>query len=357
MIKVVEATAADKSRWNDYVRTHADATPYHNWAWLQSVEQAYGFKPVSWLAVDDKQELVGVLPASQLSVPLIGQSLCALPYCDVGGALADNDEIADSLLQAAMAYMKQQHISKFEHRKGLTATSDDGLVSQEALEKAAKVRMLLPLPEDAHALMASFKSKLRSQIRKAEKNGLTASVGRDKQHLEGFYQVYSRNMRDLGSPSHSRTWFENIVEHYQQDVIIANVYKEELVVGAGIVLFNGDACSIPWASTHAEYNRLAPNMLLYWTLLEKACDMGAKTFDFGRSTPGEGTFRFKQQWGAKPALLDWQIYRDGHLQSPVAITKNDETPGMRQKVEKIWRQLPVPVATRLGSLIRKYISL
>lgn len=46
-------------------------------------------------------------------------------------------------------------------------------------------------------------------------------------------------------------------------------------------------------------------MLLYWAMLEYACDQGYRQFDFGRSTPGEGTCRFKEQWGAKSHQLYW----------------------------------------------------
>ena len=50
-------------------------------------------------------------------------------------------------------------------------------------------------------------------------------------------------------------------------------------------------------------------MLLYWTFLAFAADNGYGQFDFGRSTPGEGTYRFKSQWGAEPHQLYWYEVR------------------------------------------------
>jgi hypothetical protein len=46
--------------------------------------------------------------------------------------------------------------------------------------------------------------------------------------------------------------------------------------------------------------------ILYWAVLEFACQGGYHRFDFGRSTRDQGTFRFKQQWGAAPEGLDWR---------------------------------------------------
>jgi lipid II:glycine glycyltransferase (peptidoglycan interpeptide bridge formation enzyme) len=42
-------------------------------------------------------------------------------------------------------------------------------------------------------------------------------------------------------------------------------------------------------------------MLLYWTMIRDSIERGYKVFDFGRSTPNEGTYNFKKQWGAVEA--------------------------------------------------------
>ena len=161
-------------------------------------------------------------------------------------------------------------------------------------------------------------------------------------------------MRDLGSPVHSKKWFEQILANYQDNIIIANVYKDDIVVGAGIVLINGKSCSIPWASTNADYNRLAPNMLLYWSLLSYVADNGFSTFDFGRSTPGEGTYKFKQQWGAEPVALDWQTFQQGQCLPEEAAGSKGK---LREIVETCWKKLPVNTSVMIGPAIRKYISL
>ena len=216
--------------------------------------------------------------------------------------------------------------------------------------------MLLPLPDSSETLFAAFKSKLRSQIRKAEKNGLHYKLGSKAEMLEDFYQVFAHNMRALGSPVHSRQWFNALHQVYQDNMLISVVYKDDLAIGAGIVLIAGNKASIPWASTKAEYNRLSPNMMLYWSFLKHLSDNNIAEFDFGRSSYGEGTYKFKQQWGAQPARLDWQTIHLASLQAP---QKSEQTGSgkLRAKVEAIWRKLPIQVTIALGPKIRKYISL
>ena len=94
-------------------------------------------------------------------------------------------------------------------------------------------------------------------------------------------------------------------------------------------------------------------MLLYWGFLQYSADNACDTFDFGRSTPGEGTYRFKAQWGAASKELPWhRIYLQG---SP--NTDSVSASKKRRRVETLWQKLPLPIANYLGPQIRRYISL
>ena len=114
-----------------------------------------------------------------------------------------------------------------------------------------------------------------------------------------------------------------------------------------------DTLENPWASALKEYSRLSPNMLLYWSMLEYACDNGFSYFDFGRSSPDEGTYKFKEQWGSKPTPLHW--YYISLNNQPI-----DEETSEKAKFEKAiryWQKLPVPVTEIVGPMIRKHIGL
>ena len=90
-------------------------------------------------------------------------------------------------------------------------------------------------------------------------------------------------------------------------------------------------------------------MLLYWNCLEFACENGYKVFDFGRSTPGEGPNRFKEQWGAKPVQLYWHYWLREAGQLPQI---NPQNPKYRAVI-KIWQRLPVSWTKIIGPRIVK----
>jgi len=298
-IKISVAEENDIERVAHYLSESPHATPYHHMQWLQSVKKAYGFDYYYLIAVTGIH-IVGVLPLCRFKSLLGKTSLCSLPFCDVGGVLADNGSIKDKLLQFALDWAGEQQSLPLELRQRLS----DQNIDTNLFDR--KVSMLLDLPDSAETLLSGFKSKLRSQIKKAEKNGLVFDYTNDSKSIDDFFYVFSRNMHLLGSPTHSIKWFQALRETYGDDLLVGRVWFENKIVGAGILLFSGNKVSIPWASTLREHNSLAPNMLLYWNLLKVSCEKGCDQFDFGRSTYGEGTYKFKKQWGAEPVLLDWQ---------------------------------------------------
>lgn len=333
--------------WDQYVTSRDQGGPYLLIAWRNAIEKAYGHRPF-YLAAYNGPQVVGILPLVRIRHPLIRKRLVSLPFCDYGGILADNNSVAEALLMRAIG---------LSHEMGAVVEIRNP-VSCLAIEKNTgfvqvtdKCRLILDLPGNAALLWSGFKSKLRSQVKKASRDGLVARLGREPL-LNDFYRVFSRNMRDLGSPVHSGKWIKSIVSAFGRNVRVGVVYKDALPVGAGIILTHGNFVTIPWASTRKEYNRFSPNMLLYWTFLEYAADRGYRFFDFGRSTPGEGTYAFKKQWGARPFPLYW--YRYGG--NGVFMNTAGGIDFLHSAAEKIWQRLPLDIANGLGPHLRKYID-
>lgn len=338
---------------DEYVRRHPGGSAYHLHAWRQAIQDAYGFPGQVLTVRDSAEQLIGLLPLCNASLPLGRPRWVSLPFCDLGGPLADTPDIARQLARHAAHTVAAGGVRAIELRNSASqaASDDDDLAGR-------KVRMLLALPGSAEQLIASYPPKLRSQIRKAEKNGLTFSISTDPAHIAGFYDVYSKNMRRLGSPQHSRALFDAILRRYGAGgaMFIALVRKEDTVVGAGIVLRCGAKAVIPWASTLSEFNPLAPNMLLYWGIQAHLCETGVAEFDFGRSTYAEGTYKFKKQWGAQPWKLDWQQWSADGIITNLSNTSGGGSPA-RAIVESVWQKLPLALTNSLGPRLRRYITL
>ncbi len=350
------AEPSDKDRWNAYVLNHPKGIAYQLFAWKEAVESAYGFKGL-YLIAGNGNKISGILPLIRVNLPFTSGSLVSLPYCDAGGPLADSPEIENNLLSEALKLAHAMGIQSVSIR---SAGEVAGLEPEITINKN-KVRMLLSLPNDSEKLLSSFKAKLRSQVKKPFKDGLSVQHG-GLELLNEFYPLFTENMRDLGSPVHSRSWIKQILCRFKNRAVLFIVrMPDQTPAAGGILLCHPRMISVPWASSLRRFNSWNPNMMLYWAFLKFASDNQYPLFDFGRSTPGEGTFGFKKQWGATPSPLHWAEFEttSDKNQKLMPFKKNDIIGGSQKRklAESVIMKMPTPVFKSFGNLTRKYITL
>jgi FemAB-related protein (PEP-CTERM system-associated) len=267
-----------------------------------------------------------------------------MPYVNYGGLLTDDPAWAEPLLQQAIVLGRQlgaQHI-ELRHLEN----------HYPNLPKVTtKVSMWLPLPDTAEKLFASFKAKLRSQVRKGEKNGLAVRIG-GTELVEDFYAVFARNMRDLGTPAYGRAFFHGMLKAFPATTrLVVVTGDQERPLAGGFLLGYRDRIEICSASSLREYNHLQSNMWLYWNCMQYACEQGYRIFDFGRSSVGSPTYKFKEQWGAHPIPHTWHYHLEAGRNIPQL---NPQNPKLRLAVQ-LWKRLPLPVTHWLGPAIIKHL--
>jgi FemAB-related protein (PEP-CTERM system-associated) len=370
--RVRVAHDADRHLWDEYIDGHPDASLFHRFGWRDVIHGTYKHDAYFLMAVRSgpagaeasaphPQTTMGVLPLIHLRSAIFGSSLVSLPFVDGGGILADSSEVEEALLSEALSLARRVGADSIDLRcEHALAASDeastDGGIKRFApaalAKRSQKVRMVLTLPGSSTELVRSFRSKLRSQFKRPLREGCTTKVG-GMELLEDFYRVFLVNMRDLGSPVHSKELMRRVLETFRERSRVFAVYLAGKPIAASLVIGFKGILRNPWASSDRRYSAISPNMLLYLRMLEFACDEGYRTFDFGRSTPGEGTYRFKEQWGAVPAPLHWYLL--SFLGDPGGT---QESAAERFKLaSRCWRKLPVAVTRVLGPRIRKHISL
>jgi serine/alanine adding enzyme len=331
------AGAADAAEWDRFVTAQPDATGYHLWAWREVFARAFGHESI-YLIVRDGARVAGVLPLVFINSIVFGRSLTSLPFLNYGGVVAKSPDVADTLLAMATDVARERRCSHVELRH----------VARQFPElpcKQHKVAMKLRLER---GMWDRLDRKVRNQIRKAQKSELKSEVG-GAELLADFYRVFARNMRDLGTPVYSRRFFEEVLRAFPDRARIQVVRLGRAAVAAGVTYRTAATVETPWASSIREFNSLCPNHLLYWSVIEQSVADGCEMLDFGRSTPNEGTYKFKEQWGAEPVPLHWE-YR---LLKGTALPNASPTNPKFQLAIKLWKRLPVSIATLVGpSIVR-----
>ncbi len=329
------ATERDRQSWDSFVATAPGASGYHRWGWRDVFSGVFGHESI-YLCARDAGEIVGVLPLVHVSSWLFGRTLTSLPFVNYGGVVSADDATAEQLIARARDLAAERRCPHVELRH-----VDRRFPHLPARQH--KVTMLLALQE---GMWERLDRKVRNQVRKAQKSDLTVERG-SSALVDDFYTVFARNMRDLGTPVYPKRLFAQVLRTFSDSTEIHVVRLKGQPIAAGLTYRSGTRIEVPWASSVRDFNSLCPNHLLYWNIVEQAAADGIATMDFGRSTPGEGTYRFKEQWGAQPVPLHWEYVLLGAAEVPNLSPSN---PKYRLMVES-WKKLPLPIATALGPRI------
>lgn len=331
---------ADDGAWDAFVRTQPTWTHFHLSGWSRVFRDVLGHEDCRLAACDSQGRVRGVLPLMRIRSPLFGHFLVSMPFVNHGGPLG-SDEVVQALVAEAVRMAADDEVDLLELRSR-TPQPIDLAVSHR------KVAVLLPLPDSPDALFKAFPAKLRSQVRRPQKEGVTVRFGRDC--VADFHRVFSSHMRDLGTPTHGVRLFEALADAFGDDAWTGVAYHNGTPIACGMGFRWDREFEITWASSLRAYNRVAPNMLLYWEFMQRAMAAGCARFNFGRSTPGASTHKFKLQWGGHDEMLHWyQVAKGGRTATP-----NPDS-GMISYAPRVWRRLPLPLANRLGPLVVRLI--
>lgn len=338
-IRLFSATSEFKDKWNDYVDQHPHSHQYQKYEFKPLIERSFGHVCNYYYALDSKNNIVGVLPTVETKSRLFGYYSTSIPFFNYGGPLADSSIVSEALIQHSAKIAEQNGSKHLEVR--------ESHVRENYPTKTDKVSMFRSLPNNSEILWNDIGSKLRAQIKKGQQNHFQIQFGK-LNLLDDFYHVFSTNMRDLGTPVYSKSFFENILKTDLRATVVVMYYKAK-PVSCAFLLGYKDVLEIPWASTLKKANPLNANVVMYWHILEYACKQDYSFFDFGRSSKDANTYKFKKQWGAKPAPLYWHYWLNGGGELPQLNPNNPKY----KLVISVWQRLPVWITTIIGPFLVK----
>jgi serine/alanine adding enzyme len=335
---VLDVRSRASADWDDFLAIRSHAPVYLRSGWTDLIRDVFGHETAFIEARTHGGELIGVLPIVRQKSLLLGDYATSVPFFNYGGPECDDGLLAERLMSRAQDLAQGWGCSYIEFR-------DTQPRAGNWIERRDKVSMVLQLPATFEELAKQLGAKLRSQVKRTDRENASVSAG-GAELVDDFYAIFAENMRDLGTPVYPKKFFEEIVKRFPQLcrlLIVSSNCKP--VAGAFLIVANHRA-EIPWAACRAAAKPLGFNMKLYWEVLRYVIESNCTQFDFGRSTVDAGTYRFKRQWGAQPVQLFWYRWE----KNPKLVTQNYASVrgGTMEMASQVWRKLPLSVANVLG---------
>lgn len=322
----------------------AGASLFHRPAWLKAVEQGAGQRAAGLLC-ERLGVVTGWLPLTEVRSVLFGKALVSSGFGVGGGIVADSDNAARALAEAAQGHATRGGFAGIELRGGMIPDGWDSWSDKHCgFERA--------LAADDEAVLLAIPRKARAEVRKGLGFGHRITIGRAPRDLAAHYACYSESVRNLGTPVFPRALFAAMLEAFPDSSDILTVWDGARPL-ASVLSFYHDGAVMPfWGGGVFAARAARANERMYYELMLHARCQGMTRFDFGRSKTGSGPFAFKKNWGFTPEPLTY-----GGWTAPGQAVRNiDPTDASYSRKIELWQKLPLRVANTLGPWIARGLA-
>lgn len=294
----LSATTPDDQRWLDLLQDY-DHLLFHEPVWSSVMKAGLGAEPMC-LLLSQNGTVCGGLVGFSYRVLWAKLVYLNLPYGGPIGQIPAADELSFLLTKWA----RQANASRIR-----IATSP-GLPDLLAGYASSQLQLL---PQSTHVcrfngrdfdtLWTGFKGRVRRDVRKAEKSGVTVASVFDDCGIDSFYELYTESMRrNRTVHKYSRAYVAECVAqlaHARRGTLLLASRDGRPV--AGMLLADSDnGTHYLMAGSLSEELKYCPNDLLLSHAIRRAIDLGREYFDFLPSGDDNcGLEQFKAKWDAE----------------------------------------------------------
>jgi len=331
----------DERRWDAFVSDAPKASFFHRCAWRDIIEQVLGHR-CHYLYAERNGDITGILPLAEIRSRLFGHALISTPFCVYGGVVASDPDSEARLVQSASEMADDLQVDYLELR-------NREMHSTAWPVKDLYVSFRKAIHPDHDDNLKAIPRKQRAMVRKGIRANLQAHHGGD---IDEFYRVYAESVRNLGTPVLSRNYYASLKQTFGEDCEVTVVTHDGQPVSAVMSFYFRDEVHPYYGGSVWRGRDLAANDFMYWALMQRAADRGARVFDFGRSKQGTGSHDFKKHWGFEPEPLPYAYYLVRASQIPNVSPTNRKY----DLFIKAWRKLPLPVSRTLGPWLARNLG-
>ena len=330
--------------WDALLETSDQTTFFQTAAWARGLSESYGYAP-HYFTVTDGGRLSGLLAMMAIKSCLTGKRGVSLPFSDECNPVAKDQKTFELLLNESIAYGRRSGWKYIEIRGGTNFLPNSVAVATHYVHT-------LELGPDETGVSRRFKSNIRRNIHKAEKEGVTVAIDRSRDAVAAFYKLHCGTRRHHSLPPQPWSFFEKIYEHIiaaGKGFVALAGYQNRWIAGAVYALYR-DQAIYKYGASDRRSQHLRPNNLVMWEAIRWCCRHAVRSFSFGRTEPeNEGLLQFKRGWGASEGTLAYYRY---DLRGDRFVGDTTQS----NKLNGLFRRMPLPLLRMAGNLLYRHMG-
>ncbi|MFH1331908.1 MAG: GNAT family N-acetyltransferase [archaeon] len=355
-MKVVRLSSDYEGGWNSYLDSNPKASFFHTLDWKRIIENVYGFEPYYFLALDDKDDVKGVVCSFFTRSLIFGKKIISTPFNFYNEPLFDDKDAASALVKAVLDVARERDVKYVEFKS--LSEFDSSLSSDFSLVKNDHYFISgLELKGSSEESVKSYTHRLTKNLRTMKANALKSNVKvrelSSVSDLEAFYDVLVRLYRDKHNMiPQPYSLFKSLYDLGEKKFKLLVCTADDRVVGGMVLLFFKDQVVYAYGASESEYARFSPSTLLVDHAIRLVSSLGFGYMDFGVTSPyQDGLLNFKSSFGAVPKKLPFYYH----------LLNVDEVPDLDyhtsfKNLRKPFRFVPVSLIKKLSPIITRHLG-
>jgi CelD/BcsL family acetyltransferase involved in cellulose biosynthesis len=297
----LEVRPVDDPEWQRFREGQLEATPFHHPAWSSVLGQTYGYRPFVLVQTAAGGRIEAGLPLVEVRRALSRGQIASLPFTDHCPPLVAGDVDPAGFTANLLRWRDGSG-------RPVVVLHEAAPAAPGVYQVNRGVRHVVPLQTSSDRAFAALGSKVRSSIKKAQREGVRIRIGQSFDELAPFYALHVATRRRLGVPVQPKRFMENLFRQMVTGglgfVILA--HKDDRLIAAALFLaWNGNLI-YKYAASDPRYWSLCPNNLVLWTAIDWGYRNGYRALDLGRTdTEHKGLREFKSRWGSTEMPLTY----------------------------------------------------
>lgn len=168
--------------------------------------------------------------------------------------------------------------------------------------------------------------------------------------MEAFYDLHSRTRQRQGVPVQPLHYFQILYRRIiQQGIGFVLAYQTGKPIAGAVFLHYNKTLIYKYGASNPDYWHLRPNDLLFWNVIERACEQGFHWLDWGKTdVENDGLRKFKSGWGSEEQPL---FYSNFYLDKADHSTKGLRGGPVEKIMNGMIRKSPYWVSRAIGEVL------
>ena len=307
-MRIVELNNILEGSYDDFIKRDERTLFFHSNKYRVFLRSFLNQEDRYLLLTDEKDRILGALPAFVCRNKKHGNVLNSLPFYGSNGGIIEhnNDPEAKRMIMDAFCRLAEDLdcaastliISPFDKSADFYEREFDHDFKGSRI---GQITLLKP-KASREELMSSFHYKTRNMIRKAEKSGIEIREEYDEYAFNFLAGLHRENMFEMNGIAKGTRFFRCVRETFEpeRECRLYTAYLNNGPVASMLLFYFNKTIEYYTPAVRHEFRSMQPLSLLIVEAMKDAAGLGYKYWNWGGThLEQESLYRFKTRWAAE----------------------------------------------------------